>query len=71
MVLNDQGVALECDHLVSPLIARGLLVRPVEQEVVRQDTRRYFAFREDKAADYALGRFRSGFFEQSGIPANA
>ncbi len=64
MVLNNQGVALGFDHLVSPLIDKGLLVKPVEQELVLEDTHHYFAYREDKADDSALNRFRRWFFEQ-------
>jgi LysR family glycine cleavage system transcriptional activator len=69
MVLNHQGVALGFDHLVSPLIEKGLLIRPVEQELVLEETRHYFAYREDKADDSALSRFRSWFFGQGGLPA--
>lgn len=65
MVLNDQGLALGWDHLVSPLIEKGLLIKPVEQEVVLEDTRHYFAYREDKANDDALNRFRNWFIDQS------
>ena len=65
MVLGDQGVALGFDHLVSPLIDKGLLTKPVEQELVLEDTRHYFAYREDKADDKALQRFRSWFFAQT------
>jgi LysR family glycine cleavage system transcriptional activator len=64
MVLNDQGVALGFDHLVAPLIDKGQLTRPVEQELVLEETRHYFAYREDKADDDALGRFRSWFLAQ-------
>lgn len=66
MVLNDQGVALGFNHLVNPLIEKGLLTRPVEQELVLEDTRHYFAYREDKADDNAVQRFRHWFFEQIG-----
>lgn len=65
MVLSDQGVALGWDHLVSLLVEKGRLVRPVEQEVVLEETRHYLAFREDKADDDALRRFRSWFLKQS------
>lgn len=64
MVLGDQGVALGFDHLVSQLIDKGLLTKPVEQELVLEDTRHYFAYREDKTDDSALQRFRSWFFQQ-------
>lgn len=66
MVLNDQGVALGFDHLVGPLVDQGLLTRPVEQELVLEESRHYFAYREDKADEGALNRFRSWFLEQSG-----
>lgn len=68
MVLNDQGVALGWDHLVGPLIEQGRLIRPVEQEVVLEETRHYLAYREDKADDDALTRFRNWFIDQSGVP---
>jgi DNA-binding transcriptional LysR family regulator len=67
MVLNDQGVALGFDHLVGPFIDKGQLTRPVEQELVLEETRHYFAYREDKADDDALSRFRGWFFAQSGV----
>lgn len=66
MVLNDQGVALGWDHLVGPLIERGRLVRPVEEEVVLEETRHYLAYREDKADDEALRRFLEWFLRESG-----
>lgn len=65
MVLSDQGVALGFDHLVTPLIEKGLLLRPVEEELILEDTRHYFAFREDKAHDGALLRFRQWFREHA------
>ncbi|WP_431024135.1 LysR substrate-binding domain-containing protein [Halomonas sp. H5] len=65
MVLNDQGVALGWHHLVAPLVEQGRLIRPVEQEVVLEETRHYFAYREDKADDEALSRFRDWFLRQS------
>lgn len=68
MVLNNQGVALGFDHLVWHLLESGQLIRPVEQELVLEETRHYFAYREDKAGDSALDRFRGWFFEQRGIP---
>lgn len=65
MVLGNQGVALGFDQLVRPLVDQGLLVRPVEQELILEDTRHYLACREDKAEDSALQRFRHWFLEQS------
>lgn len=66
MVLGDQGVALGFDHLVAPLLAQGRLVRPVAQELVLEETRHYFAYREDRAEDGALARFRGWFEAQVG-----
>jgi DNA-binding transcriptional LysR family regulator len=68
MVLNDQGVALGWNHLVGPLIERGLLVRPVEEEVVLEESRHYLSYREDKADDCAMIRFRDWFMDQAGLP---
>ncbi len=65
MVLNDQGVALGWDHLVGPLVEQGRLVRPVEQEVVLEETHHYLAYREDKADDAALDRFRQWFLDHT------
>ncbi len=67
MVLNDQGVALGWDHLVAPLVEQGRLIRPVEQEMVLEETRHYLAYREEKANDEALRRFRDWFMDQAGI----
>lgn len=67
MVLNGQGVALGFNQLVSHLIAQNLLVRPVPEELVLEESRHYFAYREDKASDSALARFRSWFFAQCGL----
>lgn len=65
MVLNSQGVALGFDHLVRPLVEKGQLARPVEQQMELADSRHYLACREDKSNDSALGRFRDWFLEQS------
>lgn len=66
MVLGDQGVALGFDHLVAPLIAAGRLVRPVDQELVLEETRHYLAYREERADDSAMQRFRAWFAGQAG-----
>jgi len=65
MVLNDQGVALGWHHLVDPLVTQGRLVRPVEQEVVLEETHHYMAYREDKADEEAMIRFREWLMQQS------
>lgn len=67
MVLNDQGVALGWDHLVGALVAQGRLVRPVEEEVVLEETRHYLAYREDKADDETVSRFRAWFMAECGV----
>lgn len=67
MVLNGQGVALGWDHLVAPLVAEGRLVRPVEQEMVLEESRHYLAYREDRADDDALSRFRHWFMAQCSV----
>lgn len=67
MVLNDQGVTLGWDHLVAPLIAQGRLTRPVEEEMVLEETRHYLAYREDRADDEALIRFKDWFMAQIGL----
>ncbi|WP_341644340.1 LysR substrate-binding domain-containing protein [Thauera sp. SDU_THAU2] len=69
MALNGQGLSLGWDHLVAPLIQQGRLVRPVEHEVELEETRHYLAYREDKADDEALGRFRDWFLAECGLAA--
>ncbi len=71
MVLNGQGVALGFNQLVSHLVDQNLLVRPVPEELVLEESRHYLAYREDKASDSALSRFRSWFFAQCGLPGAA
>lgn len=67
MVLGNQGVALGFHHLVTPFMEKGLLVKPVAEELVLEETRHYLAYREDKADDSALSRFRNWFIAQTGI----
>jgi LysR family glycine cleavage system transcriptional activator len=65
LVLNGQGIALGWDHLVGALVGQGRLVKPVEQEVVLEESRHYLAYREDKADDEAVCRFRDWFMCQT------
>lgn len=65
--MDDQGISLGWDHLVTPMIQQGRLVRPVEHEVELEETRHYLAYREDKADDEALGRFRDWFLAECGL----
>jgi LysR family glycine cleavage system transcriptional activator len=67
MVLNSQGVALGWDHLVRPLIETGRLVRPVQEEVILEETRHYLSYREDKADDETVNLFREWFLTQCGV----
>ncbi|MNN34968.1 DNA-binding transcriptional activator GcvA [compost metagenome] len=64
MVLNHQGVSLGWNHLVGHLVAEGLLVRPVEQELVLKDTLHYLTFNEDKEDDEACCRLRDWLLAQ-------
>lgn len=67
MALNDQGIALGWDHLVNPLVAKGRLVRPLEQELTLEGTRHYLAYREDKEDDETLSLFKHWFLNQCDI----
>ncbi|MCU0070151.1 LysR family transcriptional regulator [Pseudomonas koreensis] len=58
MVLTHQGIALGWNHLVAPLLQRGLLVRPIEQEVQLRNSWHYLACRESADNEDALRRFR-------------
>lgn len=64
MTLKNQGVALGWDHLVSPLVADGQLVKPIDKELVLEGTRHYLAYREDKATDETVSMFREWFMSQ-------
>ncbi|MCY1265601.1 Glycine cleavage system transcriptional activator [compost metagenome] len=64
MVLSHQGVALGWNHLVGHLVEQGLLVRPVEQEMVLKDSLHYLTFNEDKEDDEACCRLRDWLLAQ-------
>lgn len=51
LALNHQGVALGWNHLVGALVEEGLLVRPLKEELVLQDSRHYLNINEDKQDD--------------------
>lgn len=51
-------MALGWHHLVEPLVAQGLLARPVEEELVLKDTFHFLAFNEDKDHDSSCCRLR-------------
>ncbi|MFS0826313.1 LysR family transcriptional regulator [Pseudomonas phoenicis] len=58
MALTGQGVALGWDQLVNGLVDKGLLVRPVQQQVTLRNSRHYLACREDTDYDDACMRVR-------------
>ncbi|WP_374488785.1 LysR substrate-binding domain-containing protein [Zoogloea sp.] len=64
MVMNHQGVALGWHHLVEPLMKQGVLVRPVKEVVVLEESRHHLACRTDLSRDPALECFRSWFLQQ-------
>ncbi|MCY1309608.1 putative choline sulfate-utilization transcription factor [compost metagenome] len=64
MVLSHQGVALGWNHLVGHLVEQGLLVRPVDQEMVLKDSLHYLTFNEDKESDEACCRLRDWLLGQ-------
>lgn len=57
LAIDGQGVALGWNHLVAPLVAAGLLVRPVPQEVVHTERCHYLSARPDKENNDACARF--------------
>ncbi|MBK4997742.1 LysR family transcriptional regulator [Pseudomonas sp. S31] len=62
--LNHRGVALGWHHLVQPLVAQGLLVRPVAEQLVLKDTFHFLAFNDDKEHDSSCRRLREWLLEQ-------
>ncbi|MBO9552812.1 LysR family transcriptional regulator [Pseudomonas sp.] len=64
LALNNQGVALGWHHLIAPLVAQGLLVRPVEQELVLKDTFHFLAFNEEKEHDSSCRRLREWLLQE-------
>lgn len=64
LALDGQGIALGWEHLVSPLINAGLLVRPVPQDVVHSERCHYLSARIDQENDYASSRFRDWVLSQ-------
>jgi DNA-binding transcriptional LysR family regulator len=58
MVLTHQGIALGWNHLVTSLVQRGLLVRPIEQQVQLRNSWHYLSCRENSDNEDELQRFR-------------
>lgn len=57
--LNGRGV-----DLVRPLVSQGLLVRPVEQQLVLKDTFHFLAFNDDKEHDSSCRRLREWLLDE-------
>ncbi|MCK2110300.1 MULTISPECIES: hypothetical protein [Pseudomonas] len=64
LALGNQGVALGWHHLVAQLVAQGLLVRPVQEELVLKDTFHFLAFNEDKENEPSCLRLRDWLLEE-------
>jgi LysR family glycine cleavage system transcriptional activator len=59
LVLRHQGISLGWDHLVSPLIKEGRLVRPVREELLMKEKQHYLTFLESKSGDEGLVAFKN------------
>lgn len=58
MLLTHQGIALGWNHLVIGLLEKGLLVRPVEQQVTLRNSLHYLACKENTEYEDACLRMR-------------
>lgn len=58
MVLTHQGVALGWNQLVSEMVAKGVLVRPVEQQVSLRNSLHFLACKESSEYQDACRRVR-------------
>ncbi|HDS1735421.1 MULTISPECIES: LysR family transcriptional regulator [Pseudomonas] len=58
MVLTHQGVALGWNQLVSAMVDKGMLVRPVAEQTTLRNSLHYLACRESTASDDACVRVR-------------
>ncbi|NNA91691.1 LysR substrate-binding domain-containing protein [Pseudomonas gessardii] len=66
LALNHQGVVLGWNHLVGHLVKTGVLVRPVEQMMVLQDSKHYLSFNEDKQHDAGCRRLHEWLLGEFG-----
>lgn len=64
LALQHQGVVLGWDHLVGHLVADGLLVRPIEEEVVHKERCHYLNIRSDNEHSEACTKFRDWILGQ-------
>ncbi|QXI31061.1 LysR substrate-binding domain-containing protein [Pseudomonas vanderleydeniana] len=67
LALSHQGVALGWHYLVAPLIEQGLLVRPVQEQLVHRETLHYLSFKEDKGRDPSCCKLRDWLTEQFAV----
>ncbi|GAB7529336.1 LysR family transcriptional regulator [Pseudomonas sp. 3A(2025)] len=68
LALGHQGVALGWDYLVKSYIEKGLLVRPVPEQLVHRDTLHYLSFNEAKSTDNSCCVLRDWLAAQFEIP---
>ncbi len=64
LALQHQGVTLGWDHLVAPLLANGLLVRPISEEVVHSERCHFLNIRADNEGNEACTKFRDWILGQ-------
>ncbi|WP_295465017.1 LysR substrate-binding domain-containing protein [uncultured Pseudomonas sp.] len=70
MVLTHQGISLGWNHLVAALLEQGLLVRPIQEQVVLRNSRHYLSIREEAEDHEAIRRFQQWLLERLGrVPA--
>ncbi|MCS4503794.1 LysR substrate-binding domain-containing protein [Arhodomonas aquaeolei] len=58
MAVAGQGVALGWDHLVSPFLESGQLIRPMEQELILKEKAHYLFYNADVEDDQHFSTFR-------------
>lgn len=64
LALAHQGVALGWNYLVEPYLQKGLLVRPVAEQLVHRETRHYLSFNEAKSRDASCCVLRDWLLQQ-------
>ncbi len=64
LAIAHQGVTLGWDHLVGPLVADGLLVRPIPDEVVHNERCHFLNIRADNEGSEACTKFRDWILAQ-------
>jgi LysR family transcriptional regulator, glycine cleavage system transcriptional activator len=64
LALQHQGITLGWDHLVGHLVADGLLVRPLAEEVVHSERCHFLNIRADNESNEACTKFRDWILAQ-------